>query len=378
MITPEDVLLSGNVDLYAVATGAGTHLLTQLWSTPGASAYLKGFSFPYDNAETDQFLGFKPRHYCDQETAIFLAMEAFVRARRHYYLRGHHLKPETASMKAVGLSLTASVASKTVHKGEHRAHFATVSNFMGPHVTAGKVVLPKGVGLFQRVEDDAVTSTAARDEVMHLVVDGPYSVPSLTEKEITEMLFLPPYPFVGRVTDSRKNVYIPGNFNPLHESHVGMGQVMSEQYGLRPVYAICIDPPHKTALSMLDMLDRRAMFRALTPDAGLMFTREDPLFIQKMAAFPNSSWAVGADTLDRLLDPKWGPSTDDVLEVISQTSSKIFSFPCKHAGGYVDIPSIITKYKSDKLALLLDRLIFRVGHALPDTRSTDVRTAAGR
>jgi hypothetical protein len=380
MITPEDVLLSGKVDLYAVATGAGTNLLTQLWSTPGASAYLKGFHFPYDPAETDDFLGFQPGHYCDEKAAIFLAMEAFIRARKHYYRNGHHLKPETVDRKAIGLALTASVASKTAHRGDHRAYVATISNFMGPPVTAGKVVLEKGIGLIRRVSDDLIASQKAVDEIMHLVVDGQYSMPSFTEAFIKDLIFVPPYPFKGDASKSQKNVYIPGNFNPLHESHIKMGEILRDSYGLRPVYSICIDPPHKPPLSLIDMLDRRAMFRALAPESGLLFTREDPLFIGKMQGRPYANWAVGADTLDRLLDPKWGPSTDDVCEVINQTGSKIFFFPSKDgSGGYIDTPSIMTKYKSDKLADLLHNMqIFRVGTELPSIRSTDIRAAAGR
>jgi Cytidylyltransferase-like len=376
--TLEGILLQGNVDLFAVATGAGTNLLTQLWATPGASAYLKGFQFPYDPAETDEFLGFQPEHYCDEIAALFLAMEAFVRARRHYYLRGNYLKPETVDRKAIGLALTASVASKIAHRGEHRAFLATISNLTPPVHTARKIVLQKGVGQVQRQADDLAASEKVMEELTGIIFDETYSVSSFTESEVREMLFLPPYPFAGCVKDSRKNVYIPGNYNPLHASHLRMGETLHERCGLTPIYTICIDPPHKPPLSLLDILDRRAMFKALAPAKDLMFTREDPLFIDKMVAFPNSAWAVGGDTLDRLLDPKWGPTTEQVCDIIDETGSKIFFFPAKEGDDWIDTPSIITKYKSEKLASLFDKKIFRIGEELPDVRSTDIRTAASR
>jgi cytidylyltransferase-like protein len=375
--TLREILLTGKTDLYVVATGAGTNLLTSLWSTPGASAYLKGFHFPYDSAETDAFLGYQPDGYCTEKTAILMAIEAYVRSRRLYYLRGQDRDPATISRNAIGLAVTASVASMTEHRGEHRAFIATVSNLTPPVITARKIVLPKGVGLFARMGDDAIVSDATVKELDQTLRDYAYSVSSYTEEQIKEFLFEKSYPLMDERLSllSDKVIFIPGNFNPIHQSHLAMGQTLRTAYGFKPIYTICIDPPHKPQLSLIDMLDRVAMFRALAPRAGLLFTRKDPLFIDKMRAYPNSTWAVGGDTLDRLLDPKWGPTTDEVCDVIESTGSKIYFFPSKHADGWIDTPSIFKKYTTDKLAVLLHKKIMRVGVELPDIRSSSIRAA---
>ncbi len=377
MITLQDVLLLGKIDLFVVATGAGTSLLTKLWATPGASAYLRNFHFPYDTDETNQFLGFTPSHYCDETTAVLLALEAYVRARRHYFRRGDHLKPETVDKIAIGLSLTASVASKTAHRGEHRAYSATVSGKGGPVCAVSKVVLEKGVGTFQRVGDDVIVSDKAHDMLSSAVL-GLDPQTAYSEEDIKKMLLHPPHPLTGNVEDKLDTVYIPGNYNPLHDSHKRMGEVMRTRYSLHPVYTTCVNPPHKPALSLLDMLDRIAMFRALAPESSFAFTCDDPLYVDKMKKRPMSNWVVGGDTLDRLLDPKWGPTTDDVCDVIEKTASKIYTFPAKDGDSWIDLPRVVTKYKSEKLKRLVNSLLVHVSEALPGIRSTHLRAAAGR
>ena len=376
--TLQEILLTGKTDLYVVATGAGTNLLTSLWATPGASAYLKGFHFPYDTAETDSFLGFQPAAYCTEKTAILMATEAYVRARRLHYLRGEDRNAATVGRKAIGLAVTASVASMTEHRGEHRAFIATVSNHTPPTFTSKKIGLQKGVGLFTRMSDDAIVSHAAMEELSQTLRDEAYSVPNYTEDQVIEMLFEHPYPLghEGYSLRNDKVVFIPGNFNPLHQCHQSMGQTLRSLYGYKPVYTICVDPPHKPALALVDMLDRVAMFRALAPHAALLFTRKDPLFIDKMKARPSSTWAVGGDTLDRLLDPKWGPSTDEVCDVIKETDSTIYLFPSKHGEASIDAHSIFRKYTSDKLAQLMHKKILGVDVDLPEIRSSAIRAAA--
>src|SRR5262245_39626243 len=99
--------------VYVASTGAGAGLQGMLWRLPGSSSFLVGASFPYAAEATDEFLGFRPDHYCSPDTALDLATEAFLRA--------------GAGEQAIGIGLTASVATTAIHRGAHRIHIAWIT-----------------------------------------------------------------------------------------------------------------------------------------------------------------------------------------------------------------------------------------------------------
>src|SRR5947207_1761095 len=98
--------------VYVVCTGAGAGLAQRLWSVPGASSFLVGAAFPYATEAVDAFLGFVPERYCSEETALDLAMAAYLEA--------------GPGEDAIGVGLTASVASSKPHRGAHRVYAASL------------------------------------------------------------------------------------------------------------------------------------------------------------------------------------------------------------------------------------------------------------
>jgi hypothetical protein len=63
---------------HIIATGAGAGLQQKLWEIPGCSWYLSGCTFPYDQDEQADLLGFMPEHFCSEDAAIDLASAAYV------------------------------------------------------------------------------------------------------------------------------------------------------------------------------------------------------------------------------------------------------------------------------------------------------------
>ncbi len=45
----------------------------------------------------------------------------------------------------------------------------------------------------------------------------------------------------------------------------------------------------------------------------VLFSRGDPLFIDKARLAPGTSFVLGSDSLLRMLDPKWGPEVKTML-----------------------------------------------------------------
>src|SRR6478735_4176453 len=96
-----------NTRIFIAVTGAGAGAQNRIWSVPGCSKYFAGAMFPYGCDQTDELLGFKPDKYVSENTALDLAMASYLRAW------------DKDGCDAIGIGLSASVASTAQHRGEH-------------------------------------------------------------------------------------------------------------------------------------------------------------------------------------------------------------------------------------------------------------------
>ena len=96
-------------------TGGGALLLADLLTVSGASATVLEASVPYSAAALENFIGATPERACSVETACDIAMAAWTRAIAFDGADPHH---------RFGLGCTASLATTTRKRGEHRAHIA--------------------------------------------------------------------------------------------------------------------------------------------------------------------------------------------------------------------------------------------------------------
>lgn len=317
-MNPEDVLRdlaleakalrATKLKYYFVATGAGAGLQKLLWDVPGISKVLVGAEFPYAPEATDRFLGFKPASYCSQETAVHLALEAYFRA----------FQPGAGP--AIGLGLTASVASTEAHRGEHRVHVATISDHWCQLYSA---TLEKGSGEAQRRLDgllsDALGLYALRNsssdnwQPTGFLKELPDSLPSFTKvnAEAVALQCILEYPLwtpSGKrqqvPTNGNGLTLFPGAFNPPHDGHFWMAKEH------QAIFHITINPPHKPALTAAQMLQRAKMLEGFPR----LFTKDDPLYLDKARRFPGAKILIGVDAVERMLDPKWGVEITPMLE----------------------------------------------------------------
>jgi hypothetical protein len=297
-------LLGVHQRVYVVATGAGAGLQELLWDVPGASRFLVGAEFPYAPEATKRFLGGAPPDgFCSARTALALAMEAYYRA----------CLPDYGGRPCVGLGLSGSVASTREHRGDHRVHVATVTD---SEVMSYAVKLEKGVGVDFRLRDGHVSDATGLYALLAAVGLSPAWHPAPPDRfdartdpdralEILERH--PVFRASGRRETAPANgnglTIFPGTFNPPHEAHSWLARES------QALLHVTIDPPHKPSMTVGEVLRRARMLEG----HDRMFTRGDPLYLDKARRFPGARIVIGADAFERMLDPRWGPKIGPML-----------------------------------------------------------------
>lgn len=273
--------------IFLACTGAGAGAQQELWKVPGCSSYFAGAAFPYGEDQTADFLGFRPERFCSRATALDLAMASYYRAWTG------------PGCDAVGVGLTATVASTREHRGGHRVHAAVMT---AQGVRTQELRLPSGMGEAARQRDGIECDLLA----VRLATD-PDRFPDATPEAWARFFARPLWTTSGaRGTAGQlgqRPVLFPGAFNPPHAGHLEPAAATGA------TFAICADTPHKGQLSLADLVQRAKLLRG----HPVLFTQGDPLYLDKARAFPGARFVIGADALQRMLDPKWGPDPVEML-----------------------------------------------------------------
>jgi len=350
--------------VYVIATGAGSSIQQKLWRLPGASKYLVGAQFPYACEATQEVLGFKPDHFVSVETAIALAQRAY-----------YHALAAKRPGAAVGLGMTCSVASLEEHRGEHRIITAVVTDNVCLYE---EFPLKKGVGKKTRADDDeaaegtalAMLATALGQTVNEDI--APVDGQALGRK----VWFERPLHVHGACSGVPLNgtpkrpgarlLFVPGAFNPLHEGHENLIHAAKLTSGREPILSITANPPHKPHLTVPEMI---AKVRHLKDHA--VYFNQDPLFIDQARRFPGAAFAIGADAMHRMLDPKWCP-VEPMLEEFKQLDTKFYVSSRLVGTEYMDSLEVL---RAHNMSLKYVGMFHGVEVPRLDISSTQIRNA---
>lgn len=347
--------------VHITASGSGTLIQDELWKTPGASAWMSGASFPYDPEETNEFLGFKSTGV-NHDTAVHLACVAYMKA----YRFGRKLP--------IGVGITTSVASMTAHRGDHRVHACIITPTACYYCD---VILEKKTGALFREIDNIITRDVAFT-LLEVVLGIPrtdgqqFEIKSLEQSTLLDMVMeRPVFHESGLRSQQLPNhvALMPGAYDPPHEGHFGIADAMDSDFRFRVFHHITIDQPHKPHLTAQDVLQRAKLLR----HRNVIFTRGDALYIDKIRKF-GLPIVMGTDALDRILDPKWGVPTEDLLSELYKLNAKIFvNGRITSAGTFETCEDVLDRHR--QLAHL-GRIFFSLGNQRWDISSTEVRNAA--
>jgi len=334
----EEPLKRKRPSIHAICTGGGADLVEMLFRPPGASVYLSGASFPYSSHELEEILGFTPKSACCPETAADLACVAYMKAFGN------------AQENAIGLGLTATVATSRPHRGGERVHACVVSRRsvlsvsmefgpelkVGPNLTMEPVPGPR-IGLDARRIDSMDCSRIGMKLILCCIqdveqeddkirfFDRDVSIISADEFVLSRLLDHSVFMSDERrmsLDDYTPEALFPGSFNPPHAGHFGLAKEIERSFGKEVAFQISLDPPpdHKSPPTLCNVLERIHLLRG----RACLVTKGDPLFIDKARKFPGVAFAIGSDALVRLLDPVWGPPIEPMLAEFERLNTKFY------------------------------------------------------
>ena len=302
-----------------MVTGGGTSALTWLLSVPGASNTVIEAVVPYSAASLADLLGREPAQAVSKETARSMAGAA--------YRRALSLRKDGTSV--AGIACTATIATGRPKRGEHRCHVAAW--------TAGGVTtysLRLRGGLRDRAGEDAVVGSVvvrALAEAFDLEGQSSLSLDEAEELEVESEVYEDPLRallagHVSCVTVGRDGVMeadgpvgdalFPGSFNPLHDGHVDMAKVAADILDSEVAYELSVANVDKPPLDEKEVRARCAQFKGRAP---VVISRA-PVFHEKARLFPGRTFVIGADTAERLIQPRYyDGSASRMLKALDET-----------------------------------------------------------
>ena len=299
-------------------TGAGAQALAWLHGRAGSSRTVLEASDRYAPASLAQALRVAPRKHVHPDVARSLASTALARA---YALAG----PREG---LTGLGWTAAIATGRQRRGDHRCHLALcdasgMSSFdlhldkgartreqeeylvallavraLAAGVPGGKK-LPLPLGARDRLEHRHETSTL---------------IARVTSGDFDWLLRSPE----GAETPGRHlsgAVLLCGSFNPLHDAHRRLAEVAAGLLGRDPMFELGLVNADKAPIAEEEAERRAAQFAGYAP----VLLSAEPRFADKVGWVRESVFVLGADTLARLVDPRfYGRDRGEMLHAFAR------------------------------------------------------------
>ncbi|MEM1432510.1 MAG: hypothetical protein AAGG11_00470 [Pseudomonadota bacterium] len=290
-------------------TGGGSPLLSELLTTPGASKTVLEATVPYAGTALTDYLGAEPEQSCSETTARATAVAAFERARALVLRADASTAGKRTADRCFGFGCTASLATDRTKRGEHRAHVAVQTAELtlsvrydfprrGTRRSHEKLlheaqwqVLAQALDLEDSEtstvgpEATQTTLTEARPEWRRLLLDRADSVRAAG--------------FSRASRGQTPKLLLPGSFNPLHAGHRRMLEVAEAKLHVPGAFELAITNVDKHSLDYSTISERLAPFRG-PGSAGRLWLTRLPTFIGKAREFPGVTFAVGADTIERI------------------------------------------------------------------------------
>jgi len=349
--------------IFLVTTGSTGGLLEVLWGPLHASNQLLGHRFCYAQEELEQFLGFKPKKFCSEETAAHMAAHAYWHGMELAVRRGISV-PDM-----IGVGMTSSVSSDRHHRGDERVCIAvrTREHFFKFEATFEKCA--EDASLEDRYFARIKQSQLADMMTLNVILEAAGCKQILFSRNGLHQGDFAPEPGIGGVTlnvsewantenrirmdagetaeqqtelalvnpsiygrlyqcellidhdhaagvDRSNVVLMSGSYNPLHHGHLKLARTIEEMTGKRVVFEITNTHPDKGRIPDAEMMRRADQFLKFAP---VLLTDNAPLFIDKARRYPGVPMVIGADVMQGILDTRhYGGRLKNLFDVLDE------------------------------------------------------------
>jgi hypothetical protein len=343
-------------------TGGGISSLSYLLSQPGASSTILECTVPYATESSLEYINTNNNtNYCIDDIDSFVSIDTTNKLSDAASFRCLKLLIDSnnTSCQHIGIGATANLVSNgnwkrgmhciyvsiksnncminfhmKLYKGEHPLPFRTrqeedeICGKLIVCVCAYECKILNDVSLKDFMNNNGLDS---RDEL----VVGNNLVHELLNEKIKNVLchpradgsflMIPNFKFDDVQVPL---VMLPGSFNPLHDGHANaLKHTIKLVDGSFGMYELSVKNATKPTLKYDEVMSRLNNFRG--QKYSVLLTIDAPLFITKAQNFPNTTFAMGIDTLLRLFDPQFGDlqETVDDFKEITEKGARFIVFP---------------------------------------------------
>ena len=285
-------------------TGAGSSALNSLLAVAGASNSILEGLIPYSDAALHGITGPQVESAVSEKTVLSLA--------RWSYFRAADLRDNYNNV--LGISCTAAISTDRERKGANQAYVSVwgASGHASAHLNMKK-------GLRTRQQEEALVSELIINQIARAIFPDFAKTINISNEDSLERNkteFTTPFDsLLGKqirsfMVTSKGDLYedakfsgaiLSGSFNPLHLGHLKLAETAKQLLGKEAAFEISAANVDKPPLKSKEIKKRVQQFR----NKATTLVSFAPLFSQKSAVYPSSTFVIGYDTACRLVNPEY-------------------------------------------------------------------------
>ena len=297
-----------NVKAVLCASGVGSKAIAWLLEVPGASNTILEGIIPYSQSSLINFIGSAPSSAVSEKTSQEMARSSYKKA----------LLLRENNAEVIGVGCTGAISTNRERKGANHAYISIYSQnaMSSTHVELRK-------GLRTRVEEEKLISSAILDSLskflwkespIKLCLESSENI-NTTHKTYSSSIeallngHIDSYMLNSDGTSIHdpnfKGTILSGSFNPLHKGHKLLAETANNITGEKTVFEMSATNVDKPSQSINEVITRVKQFKELS-----ILVTSAPLFSEKAKLFPGSTFVIGYDTANRLIDRKYYNDND--------------------------------------------------------------------